>query len=81
MGDGLPVAVATGHAEVLERPLEERLSPDSDLHKVLLQGLNDRANAAEAHVRQRHPDWKAADEHLRGYIDLRQGVRQADKSE
>jgi hypothetical protein len=73
--------MSTPSAEVIERPLEERLTPDSDLHKLLLRGLNDRADAAEAHVRQRHPDWKAADEHLRGYIDLRQGVKQADKSE
>ena len=81
MADALVVAASRVQSEVVEVPLEQRLAPDTTLHKEILRRLNDRIRAGEAHVLQRHSDWIDADEHLRGFIDLSRSAKLADKTE
>lgn len=75
------VAASSAQVTVEERPLWQRLGPDSDLHRDILGRLTRRREAGRQHREQRFDDWNQVDEQLRMVIDLRRSAKLADKTE
>ena len=73
--------------EVLDRPLHERLRPQSsestdtgeNLHASLITPLKTWIRESKYHIKQRSADWEQVDEHMRLYLNLDRNARSGDK--
>src|SRR5262245_54737036 len=65
---------------IIDQPLEVRLRYNTSFHAEILSKLNARQMLAERNISSRWADWDRVDEHVRLFIDLRRGVKNADGS-
>lgn len=81
MADGYEVIESNVTVEVMEKPLNERLSPESGdgLHGKLIGHLKSWIRESRDHINQRADDWEQVDEHMRLYLNLDRKARAGDK--
>jgi len=64
--------------EIIERPISERLRPDTTFHAEILSQLMSRRDLAKSHVDQRAKKWRDVNNRLRMMIDLTKSSENVD---
>ena len=64
--------------EEVEQPLEERLHPQSDLHRRILYKLQQWRDYSDKHIAKRYSTWDETRAHLGMYLDIRRAAKLGD---